>query len=77
MPDKEKVPRRRGGVEDLGGGRFKVTVNVGLGPGGERQYHRKTLRDLTKAKVLKYARGVAAAADRGEYFAPPKSRPRS
>lgn len=70
MPDKETVPRQRGRVESLGGGRFKVTVYVGVGPDGRRQYHRKTLRDSTEAKAWKYARGVATSADAGEYFTP-------
>jgi hypothetical protein len=44
MSEREKIPRQRGRVEPLGGGRFKVTVYVGL-VCGVRQYHRKTLRD--------------------------------
>ena len=72
MPGKENAPRRRGRVEDLGAGRFKVTVNVGCGPGGKRLYRRKTLRDSTPAKAAAYARNVAAQADRGDYLAPSK-----
>lgn len=68
MSDKEKVPRRRGRVEPLGGGRFKVTVYIGTGADGKRQYHRKTLCDSTPAKAEKYARDVASSAERGEYF---------
>jgi integrase len=72
MLDKEKVPRRRGRVESLGGGRYKVTVYVGTGAGGKRLYHRKTLRDSTESKALRHARDIASQAERGDYFAPPK-----
>ncbi|PYS83207.1 MAG: hypothetical protein DMF67_09775 [Acidobacteria bacterium] len=56
MSDKEKVPRQRGRVEALGGGRFKVTVYVGTLADGKRQYHRKTLHETTEAKAWKHAR---------------------
>ena len=72
MSDKEKVPRQRGRVENVGGGRYKVTVYVGLGSDGKRLYHRKTLRNSTEAKARKYARDIASQAERGDYFAPPK-----
>lgn len=72
MPE-EKKPRQRGTIIELGAGRFKVCVYVGLAPDGSRAYHRKTLKDSTRAKAEKHVREVAARAEAGTYFLPPKT----
>jgi hypothetical protein len=72
MTDKEKVLRRCGTVIDRGGGRFKVTVYVGLRPDGRRLYHHKSLHASTPKKARRYAEAIASKAERGEYFAPVK-----
>lgn len=70
MPEQET--RRRGRIEPLGGGRFKVTVYVGRAPDGKRLYHRKTLRNSTPSKAQTYAARISAQADAGDYFTAPK-----
>src|SRR4051812_8973444 len=64
MPKK----RRRGQVEDLGSGKFRIRVFTGRDGQGKKHYHNETLFDTTPAKAEKRCIAILAEVDGGVFF---------
>lgn len=70
--NEKRTPRRRGQVEDLGGGSYRVRVPLGTRPDGSRPYHNETLHNSTEAKAWKRATALLGQVDSGTYFSASK-----
>lgn len=68
----KRIPRRRGQVEDLGCGSYRVRVPLGTRPDGSRPYHNETLHNSTEAKAWKRVTALLGQVDSGTYFSASK-----